>query len=138
MNLRFSFISSQILLKSRVFVIITMGLFFPASRVEQAHFLPLTTCLTTCGDFCTISCYKKCKICTFIFMRRCKLGFFDYLSITIISSSLFKNSKHSRIVFPLIGSNLTLFPMIFLFLSPNIALTPSGRRLYTGHEISNL
>ena len=28
-----------------------MGLFFPAFGVEQAHFSPLTTCLTTYGDF---------------------------------------------------------------------------------------
>ena len=41
----------HILLKSRAFVIITMGLFFPAFGVEQAHFSPLTTCLTACGDF---------------------------------------------------------------------------------------
>ena len=54
------------------FVINIMGLFFPALMVEQAHFSPLTTCLTTCGDFCTISRYKKCKNCTFIFTRRCK------------------------------------------------------------------
>ena len=54
MNLRFSFIFSLNLLKSRVFAINIMALFFPVSRVEQAHFAPLTTCLTTCGDFCTI------------------------------------------------------------------------------------
>ena len=71
-NLRFSFISSQILAKSRVSAINIMGFFFPASRVEQAHFSHLTTCLTTCGDFCTISRYKKCKICTFVFTQRCK------------------------------------------------------------------
>jgi hypothetical protein len=28
-----------------------MGLFFPTLRVEQAHFSPLTTYLTTYGDF---------------------------------------------------------------------------------------
>ena len=50
-NLRFSFISPQNLLKSRVFATNIKGLFFPALRVEQAHFSPLTTCLTTCGDF---------------------------------------------------------------------------------------
>ena len=76
----FSFISSQILAKSRIFVIYTMGLFFPASRVEQAHFSSLTTCLTTCGDFCTIYSYKKCKICTFVFMRRCKFVFIRFCS----------------------------------------------------------
>ena len=38
-------------LKARIFVIIIMGLSFPALRVEQAHFSPLSTCLTTCGDF---------------------------------------------------------------------------------------
>ena len=47
----FSLFISQILAKSRVFVINIMGLFFPASRVEQARFSPLTTCLTTYGDF---------------------------------------------------------------------------------------
>ena len=47
----FSFISSLNLLKSRVFATNIMGLSFPALRVEQAHFSPLTTCLTTCGDF---------------------------------------------------------------------------------------
>ena len=46
----FSLFISQNLLKSRVFVIYIMGLFFSASRVEQAHFSPLTTCLTTCGN----------------------------------------------------------------------------------------
>ena len=50
-NLRFSFISSLNLLKSRVFAIIIMGLFFPSFGVEQDHFSPLTTCLTSCGDF---------------------------------------------------------------------------------------
>ena len=43
----FSFISSLNLLKSRVFVINIMGLFSTTLRVEQAHFSPLTTCLTT-------------------------------------------------------------------------------------------
>ena len=71
-NPRFSFISSQILAKSRVFTIYTMGLFFPVLRVEQAHFSHLTTCLTTCGDFCTFLGCKKCKICTFVLMQRCK------------------------------------------------------------------
>ena len=47
----FSLFISQNLLKSLVFVIIIMGLFFPAFRVEQSHFSPLTACLTTCGDF---------------------------------------------------------------------------------------
>ena len=57
-NLRFSFIFSQILLKSRVFAIYIMGLFFPILRIEQAHFSPLTTCLTTCRDFGLIfECY---------------------------------------------------------------------------------
>ena len=53
-NLLFSFVFSQNLSKPRVFVIYIMGLFFPALRVEQAHFSHLTTCLTTCGDFCLI------------------------------------------------------------------------------------
>ena len=47
----FSLFISQNLLKSRVFATNKMGLFFPALRVEQAHFSHLTTCLTTCGDF---------------------------------------------------------------------------------------
>ena len=50
-NPRFSFVFSQLLAKSRVFVMYIKGLFSPASRVEQAHFSPLTTYLTTCGDF---------------------------------------------------------------------------------------
>ena len=37
--------------KQKAIAIQRMGLFFPASRVEQAHFSPLTTCLTTWGDF---------------------------------------------------------------------------------------
>jgi len=45
------FIFSLNLLKSSVFAINKMGLFFPILRVEQAHFSPLTTCLTTSGDF---------------------------------------------------------------------------------------
>ena len=57
----FSLFISQILAKSRVFMIYLMGLFFPALRVEQAHFSPLTTCLTTYGDFCTIFRYKSEK-----------------------------------------------------------------------------
>ena len=48
---RFFFIYLAI---SSVFAINITGLFFPASRVEQAHFSPLTTCLTTYGDFCII------------------------------------------------------------------------------------
>ena len=56
-NLRFSFISSHNLLKSRVFAINITGLFFPTLKVEQAHFSHLTTCLTTCGDFCFIFGY---------------------------------------------------------------------------------
>ena len=47
----FSLFISQNLLKSRVFLIYIMGLFFPDFGVEQAHFSHLTTCLTTCGDF---------------------------------------------------------------------------------------
>ena len=47
----FSLFISQNLLKSRVFVIYIMGLFFPTLKVEQGHFSHLTTCLTTCGDF---------------------------------------------------------------------------------------
>ena len=31
-----------------------MDLFFPVSRVEQAHFSPLTICLTTCGEMIDI------------------------------------------------------------------------------------
>ena len=54
MNLRFSFISSQNLLKSRIFSTNIMGLYFPDSRVEQARFSPLTTCLTTCGEIIDI------------------------------------------------------------------------------------
>ena len=42
-NPRFSFISSQNLLKTRVFAINKTGLFFPAFGVEQAHFSHLTT-----------------------------------------------------------------------------------------------
>ena len=48
---RFSLFISQNLLKSRVFATNTIGLFFPSFGVEQARFLPLTTCLTTYGDF---------------------------------------------------------------------------------------
>ena len=39
-----------------------MGLSFPTLRVEQAHFSPLTTCLTTCGDFWLIFGYKNANI----------------------------------------------------------------------------
>ena len=44
LNLRFSFISSLNLLKSRVFVILNAGTFFPVCRVECACFLATTTC----------------------------------------------------------------------------------------------
>ena len=47
----FSLFISQNLLKSRIFATNKTGLFFPASRVEQAHFSHLTTCLTTWGEF---------------------------------------------------------------------------------------
>ena len=57
-NLRFSFIFSLNLLKSRVFVMNIMGLFSPAFGVEQAHFSHLTTCLTTCGEFWLIFGWK--------------------------------------------------------------------------------
>ena len=54
-----------------------MGLFFPALRVEQAHFSPLTTCLTTCGDFCTICCLKSTKsFCDITFQFDSKCVFF--------------------------------------------------------------
>ena len=43
-NLRFSFIFLQILAKSRVFVIMITGTFFPVYRVECACFLATTTC----------------------------------------------------------------------------------------------
>ena len=91
----FSLFISQNLLKSHVFAINIMGLFFPALRVEQAHFSPLSTCLTTYGDFCTISRYKKCKICTFVFARRGKFYssvlVFSYSCITILIA--FKNGR---------------------------------------------
>ena len=54
----FSLFISLNLLKSRAFVINIMGLFFPVLRVEQAHFSPLTTCLTTWGKIRTFLRYK--------------------------------------------------------------------------------
>ena len=83
------FIFSLNLLKSRVFVIYLMGLFFPVLRVEQAHFSYLTTCLTTCGEFCTISRYKKCKICTFNFVRKCNWFALENCSYSIGKLFLF-------------------------------------------------
>ena len=38
------------LVKSRVSAVNKMGLFFPAFEMEQAHFSPLTTCLTIDAD----------------------------------------------------------------------------------------
>ena len=62
MDLRFSFVFSQNLLKSRVFAIQRIGLFFPQIKVEQAHFLYLTTYLTTWGDFALFPAIKSAKI----------------------------------------------------------------------------
>ena len=50
-NLRFSFIFSQILAKSRVFMIISTGTFFPVYRIECACFWATTTCQTIPADF---------------------------------------------------------------------------------------
>ena len=50
-NLRFSFIFSLNLLKSRVFAILITGTFFPFYRVECACFLATTTCQTIHTDF---------------------------------------------------------------------------------------
>ena len=77
------------LLKSRVFAINITGLFFPASRVEQAHFSHLTTCLTTYGDFFLIFGYflifsrqqsQNCDAAFFILLPLLNIDFFISLN----------------------------------------------------------